>query len=85
MNVTLKRQQISKQIFTLSFFTKNSKTILFSLISVLYVVAVFNSNGFHHPDEHFQLIEVAGIRAGWNSVRDLAWEYDYQIRPTLQP
>ena len=85
MNVTLKRQQISKQIFTLSFFTKNSKTILFSLISVLYVVAVFNSNGFHHPDEHFQLIEFAGIRAGWNSVRDLAWEYDYQIRPTLQP
>lgn len=85
MSVTLKRQQISKQISVLSFFTKNSKTVLFSLISILYIIAVFNSDGFYHPDEHFQLIEFAGLKAGWNTGYDLAWEYDFQIRPTLQP
>ncbi|WP_436414980.1 mannosyltransferase [Petrimonas sp.] len=64
---------------------KNRKIILFYLIITVYISVTINSNGFHHPDEHFQLIEFAGFKAGWNTGYDLAWEYDYHIRPTLQP
>ena len=59
--------------------------LLYIVILNIYIFTVFTSNGFHHPDEHFQLIEFAGLKAGWNTVYDLAWEYDSQIRPTLQP
>ncbi|SFL22400.1 MULTISPECIES: hypothetical protein [Proteiniphilum] len=55
------------------------------IIIVIYTLSIFYSNGFHHPDEHFQLIEFAGLKAGWNTGYDLAWEYDSQIRSSLQP
>lgn len=58
--------------------------ILFVCIIILYGIASIFSNGFHHPDEHFQLIEFAGLKMGWNSGEDLTWEYDSQIRPTIQ-
>jgi phosphatidylinositol glycan class B len=63
----------------------NKKIILSLLIAVTYGLTVFYSTGYHHPDEHFQLIEFAGLKGGWNTGTDLPWEYDSQIRPALQP
>lgn len=61
-------------------FTKIIKIIVF----IILVIISINSNGYHHPDEHFQIIEFAGLKAGWNIEEYLTWEYDYKIRPTLQ-
>lgn len=63
----------------------NINRFVLILIIILYLFSTINSNGFYHPDEHFQLIEFAGLKAGWNTSDDLAWEYGAQIRPTLQP
>lgn len=51
----------------------------------VYLVTAWFSVGFHHFDEHYQIIEFAGYKLGFNSADHLAWEYDAQIRPGLQP
>lgn len=55
------------------------------VILIVYILCAVNSRGFYHPDEHYQIIEFAGLKMGWNTGYDLPWEYDYQIRPTIQP
>lgn len=65
-----------------------SRQILYWLggcIIIIYLSTAVHSSGFYHPDEHFQLIEFAGLKAGWNTGADLTWEYDALIRPALQP
>ena len=65
---------------------KKTHTYTFLLLSVIiYGLTAVNSTGYHHPDEHFQIIEFAGLIDGWNYEFDLTWEYDAQIRPILQP
>lgn len=61
------------------------KYIAYLIIAIVYLFTAVNSTGYHHPDEHFQLIEFAGLKAGWNTAADLTWEYDTQMRPSLQP
>lgn len=58
---------------------------LFVIALLVYLITAINSNGYHHPDEHFQIIEFAGLKAGWNTAADLTWEYDSNLRPSLQP
>ena len=58
---------------------------LLLVIAVIYGLTAVNSTGYHHPDEHYQIIEFAGLKDGWNYDFDLTWEYDAQIRPALQP
>ena len=76
-----------KQSWTniLQTFKKNKPAMAMSVIVLFFFswVAV-NSHGYYHPDEHFQLIEFAGLKLGWNETSDLAWEYNEQIRPTIQ-
>jgi phosphatidylinositol glycan class B len=55
------------------------------LIGAIYLLTAIHSNGFHHPDEHYQIVEFAGLKGGWNTGANLTWEYDAQIRPALQP
>lgn len=55
------------------------------LIGLVYVVATWFSAGFNQSDEHFQILEFAGLQLGINEPEDLAWEYHEQMRPTLQP
>ncbi|QDW24341.1 mannosyltransferase [Pedobacter sp. KBS0701] len=62
-----------------------SKLYLFTTFGLVYLIAVIFSNGYYHPDEHYQLIEFAGLKLDWNSAADLTWEFDRKIRPTLQP
>ncbi len=52
---------------------------------VVHVIAAFYSEGFHHPDEHFQILEFSNYKLGNSPVSDLAWEFNAQERAALQP
>lgn len=52
---------------------------------VLYLVTAWFSEGFHHYDEHFQLLEFAGYKTGKTPVEALPWEFHDKIRPWFQP
>lgn len=62
-----------------------AKRWIICMVIVVYLLTAIFSTGYHHPDEHFQLIEFAGLKLGWNAATDLAWEYEAKIRPALQP
>ena len=58
----------------------------FVLVAVIiYSVTAYNSHGFYHADEHYQIIEFAGLKLGTHTSDDLAWEFNAQIRSALQP
>lgn len=61
----------------------NSRVFILALIA--YSIVAFYTEGYFHPDEHYQLIEFAGSKTGHTKEKDLAWEYQEQMRPTLQP
>lgn len=67
---------------------KNNKT-LYRLVIVLavliYFVTAWNSHGFYHADEHFQIVEFADAKLGKSPVSELPWEYAAGLRPTIQP
>jgi GPI mannosyltransferase 3 len=52
--------------------------------ALLFLSAVF-SLGHHHFDEHFQILEFAGLKLGLTSIEQLPWEYEAQMRSTIQP
>ena len=49
------------------------------------VIAAWFSVGYHHPDEHFQVMEFCNYKLGYSPVTDLAWEFSAKCRPSLQP
>ncbi len=57
----------------------------FAFIGLVYLVATWFSAGFNQSDEHFQILEFAGLHLGLNEASDLAWEYEARMRPGLQP
>jgi hypothetical protein len=50
-----------------------------------FLITSWFSTGYNQSDEHFQILEFAGIKLGITQAHDLAWEYGAQMRPTLQP
>lgn len=60
-------------------------TALAVTIVVVYLVEAFCSEGFHHPDEHFQIVEFAQWKMGASTPASVAWELTAHIRPSLQP
>ena len=60
-----------------------SKYFIFGLL--INIVAAWFSVGYHHPDEHFQILEVCNYKLGNSPVTDLPWEFAAKIRPGLQP
>lgn len=50
----------------------------------ILLAAIF-SDGYHHPDEHFQILEFAKFRLGESPAHDLPWEFEAKIRPAAQP
>ncbi|HYG14346.1 MAG TPA: hypothetical protein VEC12_01245 [Bacteroidia bacterium] len=67
------------------FFSRNyyeNTWLLFSLYA--FVQTAICSAGFHHPDEHFQILEPLGWKLGLYGPGDLAWEFKEQIRPGMQ-
>lgn len=59
--------------------------IVFIIALFWYSITAYYSIGYIHADEHYQIIEFAGLLDGTNQTTDLAWEFDRQIRPTIQP
>jgi len=66
-----------------AFSQKEKKTVI--LGAVLLVIAAFFSTGFHQIDEHFQILEFAGLKLGLTTQSELPWEYHQRLRPALQP
>ncbi len=66
-------------------FSKKNIIIIFITGLLVHLVAAWNSLGFFHFDEHYQILEFAGYKAGLTTAEDLAWEHKAQIRPSLQP
>ncbi|MBS1646150.1 MAG: hypothetical protein JST67_02290 [Bacteroidetes bacterium] len=52
---------------------------------ILILVASWCSIGFHHPDEHYQILEFANYKLNHTPERDLPWEFAKKMRPALQP
>lgn len=68
----------------LKYFTLQEKNIYFWSAVVLFITALF-SVGAYHADEHYQILEFAGLKLGLTSAENLPWEFHYQMRQTLQP
>lgn len=60
------------------------KTIYIISVLLFLTAAVF-SVGYHHFDEHFQILEFAALKLGMTEASNLPWEYHKQIRPSIQP
>jgi phosphatidylinositol glycan class B len=52
---------------------------------MIYLFTALNSSGFHHPDEHYQVIQFANYKRGLVNLQEMPWEYGYKMRPGLQP
>ncbi|HSZ24527.1 MAG TPA: hypothetical protein VK766_02355 [Cytophagaceae bacterium] len=59
--------------------------IWLSISIVLHIITSILSIGYHQGDEHFQILEFAGLKIGFNAPENLAWEFHYQMRPAIQP
>lgn len=67
-------------------FSRNHTLILIvGFAAIVFFTTAYNSHGYYHPDEHYQIIEFAGLKLGTHTPNDLAWEFRAQMRPTLQP
>lgn len=67
----------------MSFFTTPRNLFYFGLLLVL--ATGWFSVGYHHPDEHYQILEFAKYKLGEAPAADLPWEFHEQMRPGLQP
>ena len=70
----------------LSIVLPGRQAVLFVVGALLVhgIAAWFNS-GFLNADEHYQIIEFAQYKLGYQSITGLAWEFSSRIRPALQP
>jgi phosphatidylinositol glycan class B len=59
--------------------------LIFFIALIWYVITAYFSIGYIHADEHYQIIEFAGYIDHTNQPKDLAWEFERQIRPATQP
>ena len=58
---------------------------VYILSGIILVIAAFFSTGYHHFDEHFQILEFAGLKLHLTTAGNLPWEFHYQMRSTIQP
>lgn len=56
-----------------------------ALVAVVVIITAINSVGYHHADEHYQIIEFANYFLGNTGSDQLPWEFKAQIRPSIQP
>jgi len=66
--------------------SEGARTRRYLLAALLLIVLTsWFSIGFHHYDEHFQLLEYANYKLGRTPVADLPWEFQARIRSWFQP
>jgi GPI mannosyltransferase 3 len=64
-------------------FINTNYIYILSILALL--ITAFFSSGYHHFDEHFQILEFAGLKLNMTVAANLPWEYTYQMRPAIQP
>lgn len=57
-------------------------TLIF--LFVIGLITAWKSSGFYHGDEHYQIIEFAGLKLGTHETNEVAWEYQHKMRPAIQ-
>lgn len=63
---------------------KNNRHVVLLCLLGFLLCSIF-SIGFHHYDEHFQILEFAALKLNLCSPENLPWEYHNQMRPAIQP
>jgi phosphatidylinositol glycan class B len=58
---------------------------IFILSLIVFLITSFFSLGYHHPDEHFQILEFCNYKLEKSPASDLPWEFHERIRPALLP
>ncbi len=58
---------------------------IFILACLVYFLAAIFSKGYHHFDEHFQILEMANYKLGNIPFEEMPWELGHQMRPAIQP
>ena len=53
--------------------------------ALVFFLTAWFSVGYNHFDEHFQVIEFAGLKLGLTEKANLPWEYSCKMRPAVQP
>ncbi len=53
--------------------------------ALVFMLTAWFSTGYNHFDEHFQVIEFAGLKLGLTEKASLPWEYSCMMRPAIQP
>ncbi len=61
------------------------KSFIIPLSFLLLMLAAFFSVGYYQADEHYQLLEFAGLKLHLNQPENLPWEYHEKMRATIQP
>lgn len=74
-------QKEYQQIKMKAYLEKNGSIV----ITIIYFLTVIFSVGYYHFDEHFQLIEFAGYKLGFNAADYLPWEFHDKMRAAIQP
>ena len=57
---------------------------LFIAAFVLSVITSWYSVGRYHADEQYQILEFVGFKKGINEAKDMPWEFQLKMRPTVQ-
>ena len=70
----------------IKYLIKNDRKLQIILFIGLLVQIIFSvtNNGFHHPDQHFQIIEFSSYQLGKPTGAGHVWEMTNFVRPTLQ-
>ena len=55
------------------------------LLLILLLLTAVQSQGYWHPDEHFQILEFANFKLGLTPESELPWEYAAKLRPWTLP
>lgn len=62
-----------------------SRKWIYCIGAILFVVTAWFSVGYNQFDEHFQILEFAGLKLGITEEANLPWEYKSMMRPAIQP
>jgi phosphatidylinositol glycan class B len=64
---------------------KSKYSAFFFVALAFHVLCAWFSRGFYQVDEHFQILEFANYKLGYNWAGNLPWEFASQVRASLLP
>ncbi|MFN8321997.1 MAG: hypothetical protein U0T74_05015 [Chitinophagales bacterium] len=66
-------------------FTYLSEINIYAIGAMVFFIAALFSSGYHHFDEHFQILEFTSLKLHIAKENDMPWEYAAKMRSALQP